>query len=270
MNFGDGDMLEHNWDYEDQVDRELFQVEKDIPYCPPGAEGHADRMRTLWLSTPRRARGFATVVWFHGGGLASDLHEHPDTLYSGDTAVAEVRYRVSPQVKAPAYMEDAAAAVAWVLGNIAGRGGDPGRVVVGGMSAGAYLAALVTMDKTWLAPHNFSHHDIKGLALVSGQMSVHFQVKADLGYPGDRYLPVVDKLAPLAHLAADLPPMLLVCGDPACDIPARAEENAYMAASLKALGHPDVRYHSLAGHCHGGTLRSSGYLFEKFLKDIAP
>ncbi|MBT3290830.1 MAG: alpha/beta hydrolase [Victivallales bacterium] len=237
---------------------------RDIPY----AEGDDDPMRTLWLSCPQEREGFATVVWFHGGGFAQDGHECPPVLYNGQYAVVEPRYRLSPQVKAPAYHQDGAAAIGWVLTNIASYGGDPQKVFVGGMSAGGYLAAIVAMDPSWLAPYGHAPQDVAGLLLTSGQMTTHFQVKADMGDPRSRFQPVVDPLAPLAHLSPDLPPILLVTGDPACDIPARAEENALMAASLRAMGHPCVEHHQLSGHDHGGAFRSCDFLIERFLDKI--
>ena len=256
--------MDYAWNEKPAPDRARYEHWRDLPYV----EGTADPMRTLWLSSPRGAMGFATVVWFHGGGFTQDGHECPPVLYRGAHAVVEPRYRLSPQAKAPAYLEDAAAAVAWVLKHIVEYGGDPGRVFVGGMSAGAYLAAMVGMDPAWLAPSGFAPQDLAGLLLTSGQMTTHFQVKADLGYSGHRYAPVVDRLAPLAHLSADLPPMLLVTGDSARDIPARAEENALLAASLRAMGHHRVECHSLSDCDHGGAFQHCDWLVERFLARV--
>lgn len=253
--------MEYAWNQKPAPDPARYQHWRDIPY----AEGDNDPMRTLWLSCPQGKTGFATVVWFHGGGFTMDGHECPPVLYNGTYAVVEARYRISPAVKAPAYHEDGAAALAWVLRNIASYGGDPRRIYVGGMSAGAYLAAIVGMDPAWLEPYGFGPQSVAGLLLVSGQLTTHFQVKADLGYPGDRFLPVIDRLAPLAHLKPDLPPVLFVTGGPGLDIPARPEENAFAAASLRAMGHPCVECHHLSGHDHGGAFSSCDWLVERFL-----
>jgi acetyl esterase/lipase len=243
------------------IDERLYRHWGAVPYN----DDESDEMRIISLSCPRNKKDFPSVVWFHGGGFTGGGRECPPVLYEGKCAVAEVRYRLSPHVKAPAYHEDGTAALAWVLSHIAELGGDPRKVFVGGMSAGAYLAAIISMDKRWLAPHGFSYHDLAGLLLISGQMSTHFKVKEDLHIPGETYAPVIDSLAPLAHLSADLPPILLVTGDPACDMPARPEENAYTAASLRALGHQRVEHYQLNGHCHGGAFRSCDYLVEKFV-----
>jgi acetyl esterase/lipase len=250
------------WDDVKKPDEDVFDFHPDIHYV----KNTEDPMQTLWLSCPRGAKNFPTVVWFHGGGMAVDGHEYPAVIYNGKCAVVEARYRISPQVKAPAYHEDAAAAIAWVLKHIAEYGGRTDRVFVGGMSAGSYLAAITCMSPGWLSPYGYSHKNIAGLILISGQMTTHFQIKADLEYPGDGKLPVIDELAPLAHLSADLPPILMVTGESALDIPVRAEENALMCATLKAMGHPAVEHYVLGGHNHGGALDGSNYLVGDFLE----
>ena len=136
------------------------------------------------------------------------------------------------------------------------------------MSAGGYLAAISVMNPAWLKKYDLSYHDIAGLVLISGQMTTHFRIKGDLGRDSGPYNPLVDEYAPLSFLAPDLPPILMVTGDSAFDIPARPEENAFMAASLKAIGHPFVRCYSLPGHTHGGTLESCGFLVMNFLHQV--
>ena len=54
-------------------------------------------------------------------------------------AVATVNYRLFPKIKAPAYIEDAAAAVAWVFKNIGDYGGDSSRIYVSGHSLPAVI-----------------------------------------------------------------------------------------------------------------------------------
>jgi acetyl esterase/lipase len=59
-------------------------------------------------------------------------------------------YRVYPDVKFPTFVEDGAAAVAWVQQNIAGYGGDPDAIFLMGHSAGAHIAAMLTLDERFL------------------------------------------------------------------------------------------------------------------------
>ena len=66
---------------------------------------------------------FPTIVWFHGGGLTGGEKEIPFALKEKGFAVIGVNYRLSPKVNAPAYIEDAAAAVAWVFKYVKNYGG---------------------------------------------------------------------------------------------------------------------------------------------------
>ena len=124
------------------------------------------------------------------------------------------------------------------------------------------------MNPVFLEKYGLHYHDIAGLVLISGQMTTHFRIKADLGRDNGMYHPLIDEYAPLGHLAADLPSILLVTGGSGFDLPARPEENAFMAASLRALGHPFVRFYELPGHTHTAAMDSCGFLLMRFLGEV--
>jgi len=159
-----------------------------------------------------------------------------------------VNYRLSPRVTAPAYLEDSAAAVAWVFQNIAKFGGDPDKIFVSGSSAGGYLASMLGLDKSWLAAHNIDADRIAGLIPLAGQTLTHFTIRTERGLPRER--PLIDALAPLHHVRADAPPILLVTGDREMEMLGRYEENAYFYRMLRVAGHPDVRLLELDGYGH--------------------
>ncbi len=75
-------------------------------------------------------------MWFHGGSLTGGSRYFPNLKDQG-IALVGVSYRLASKVQPPAYIEDSAAAVAWVLKNIERYGGDPKKVFVAGHSAGA-------------------------------------------------------------------------------------------------------------------------------------
>ena len=75
-------------------------------------------------------------------------------------ALVAASYRLAPKAQPPAYLEDSAAAVAWVIKNIERYGGDPKKVFVSGHSAGAYLATMIAMDPKWLAEHQLSNQSL--------------------------------------------------------------------------------------------------------------
>ena len=89
-----------------------------------------------------------TIVYFHPGGwVIGDLntgHSYCSELCSrvGATVVS-VDYRLAPEHKFPAAVEDAMAGYEWVLANISQLGGDHTQIIVAGESAGANLAAVV-------------------------------------------------------------------------------------------------------------------------------
>ena len=95
-----------------------------------------------------------------------------------------VNYRLYPKVKAPTYIEDAAAAVAWVFKNIASYGGDPDMIFISGHSAGGYLASMVGLDKSYLEKYNIDANKIAGGIPFSGHTMTHFSVREERGIVG--------------------------------------------------------------------------------------
>lgn len=99
---------------------------------------------------PGEDRPLPLLVWFHGGGWTiGSLDTHDNTcrsLANGvGCVVVSVDYRLAPEHKFPAAVEDALAAMQWVADHGADVGGDPARLAVGGDSAGGNLAAVVSL-----------------------------------------------------------------------------------------------------------------------------
>jgi len=215
---------------------------------------------------PKNQRGFATIIWFHGGGLTVGSKEIPEALKDKGYCVVGVNYRLSPKVTAPTYIEDAAAAVAWVFMNIGSFGGDESLIFVSGHSAGAYLGALIGLDKSWLRHYNIDANKIAGLIPFSAQTITHFTIRKERGIPETQ--PVVDNLAPLYFVKADAPPLLLITGDREMELLGRYEENAYLMRMMKVAGHKDTRLLELQGYDHGGMAQPAFPLLLKEVKRI--
>ena len=213
----------------------------------------------LDLTLPADAKGFPTYVWFYGGGLKNggkDLDseycaEIRASLARAGVAVVTPDYRLSPKVKYPAYVDDAAAAFAWTVKHIAAHGGDPRKVFIGGHSAGGYLALLVGMDAERLKPHGLTLGSVAGIAQVSGQVFNHYTVRDERGQA--RYGITSDEAAPAFHIRKSLPPILTIYAQN--DMLSRAEENMFFVTTLKAAGHTenyslrvDDRDHGTVGH----------------------
>ena len=234
---------------------------RDIPYKDDvvSLTPYEQERCKLDLTVPADAKGFATYVWFYGGGLkngAKDLRseycaEIRDSLAQAGVAVVTPDYRLSPKAKYPAYVDDAAAAFAWTVKHIAEHGGDPRKVFIGGHSAGGYLALLVGMDPERLKPHGLSLANVAGIAQVSGQVFNHYTVREERGQA--RYGITSDEAAPAFHIRKSLPPILTIYAQN--DMLSRAEENMFFVTTLKAVGHTenyslrvDDRDHGTVGH----------------------
>lgn len=200
---------------------------------------------------PKNITGFATIVWFHGGALTAGSKELPEALKEKGFCIVGVNYRLSPRVNAPKYIEDAAAAVAWVFNNINKYGGDSTLVFVSGHSAGGYLAAMVGLDKKWLKAYDIDANKIAGLIPLSGQTITHFTIRKERGIKDTQ--PIVDDLAPLYYVRADAPPLLLITGDRELEMLGRYEENAYLMRMMKVAGHKETKLLELGGYGHGMT-----------------
>ena len=207
----------------------------------------------LDVYAPNSQTGFATLVWFHGGGLTAGSKDGADTkqiarsLARGGVAVVVPNYRLSPRVKFPAYIQDAAAAVAWTRAHIAEHGGDTGRLFIGGHSAGGYLTLMLGLDKHYLQDFGVAPTAVAGLIPVSGQTVTHFTVRAERGL--GKHTITADAAAPVYFTRKDTPPMLVLYADH--DMAARAEENAYLVALLQGAGNKRVTGKMVADRTHG-------------------
>jgi acetyl esterase/lipase len=212
---------------------------------------------------PENVDSFTTVIWFHGGGLTAGEKSIPERLKNHNLAIVAVNYRLSPKVKSPAFIDDAAAATAWVFKNIRKYGGDPKKIIVSGHSAGGYLTCMIGLDKTYLAAYGIDANSIEKLVPFSGQMITHFVIRQERGIPDTQ--PVVDEFAPLFHVRSDAPPLYLITGDRELELLGRYEENAYMARMMKIAGHQQTSLYELDGFDHGGMAEPAFDLLLKIL-----
>lgn len=205
------------------------------------------------------------LIFFHGGGwVLGDLESH-DILCrrfanAGRCGVIAIDYRLAPEHKFPAAVEDALAATAWVLDHASDLGLDPKAIMIGGDSAGGNLAAVVALEARDRGQSEF------GLQLL-----IYPVTDMDFGHPSHRLdvadLPVLGstmvwfrdhylsnpaqhvdwRASPLrAKRFADLPPAyILTAGyDPLRD------EGADYAARLVSAGVP-VTHRHFEGQLHG-------------------
>ena len=247
--------------------QQAYRTDTDILYRQgERSEYMAERCR-LDVYYPTGVKEFPTVVWFHGGGLKGGNRSIPKQLKDQKIAVVAVSYRLHPQVKSPAYVEDAAAAVAWTFGNIEKYGGSKKRIFVSGHSAGGYLTSMVGLDKRWLAAFDVDADQIAGLIPFSGHTITHFTVRAERGIDGKQ--PIIDDMAPLFHVRADAPPLLLITGDRELEMLGRYEENAYLWRMMQVVQHPNTKIYELDGFNHGQMAEPAYPLLLRFIKEIS-
>ena len=246
-----------------------YKTVADISYqLDANKTEYMDRRCRLDLYYPAGKKDFATVVWFHGGGLTSGNRKIPNRLKNQGIAVVAVNYRLSPKVKSPVWLEDAAAAVAWTMNHIQQYGGSPDKIIVSGHSAGGYLTSMVGLDKRWLAAHNLDADQLAGLVPFSGHTITHFTVRSERGIGAKQ--PVIDDLAPLYHVRHNSPPMMLITGDRELEMLGRYEENAYLWRMMKINGHPNIVLHELDGYNHGQMADAAHPLLLRFIRQTIP
>ena len=123
--------------------QEVARVEdRSIP-----GPGQPIPVRVYW---PAAASELPVLVYFHGGGWVFGNIDSVDRTCralanAAGCIVVNVEYRLAPENKFPAAVDDAYAAVRYVSEHAAEFGADPGRIAVGGDSAGGNLAAVVCL-----------------------------------------------------------------------------------------------------------------------------
>lgn len=111
----------------------------------PGPGGEIP-MRVYTPDIPKPA---PVLIYYHGGGwVFGDLDSHDAVCRAianlVPCVVASVDYRLAPEAKFPAAVEDSYAAVEWIFANAVKLGIDPDRIAVGGDSAGGNLSAVIS------------------------------------------------------------------------------------------------------------------------------
>ncbi|WP_260929302.1 alpha/beta hydrolase [Novosphingobium sp. 9] len=135
-----------------------------------GAAFGPDPRQRVDVYTPK-ARSLAPrpiIVFFYGGSWNSGTRTGyafvGRALAARGFVVAIPDYRLVPQVRYPAFLEDNAAAVRWVRSHAAEFGGDRDRLILAGHSAGAYNAAMLALDPRWLGKDRTAVRGLIGLA----------------------------------------------------------------------------------------------------------
>lgn len=233
-------------------DRNLI-ITRDIPYSTGRLAADPRRQLDVYrpAAMPTPADGLPVVVFLYGGswqyGSRSDYLFAAAEMARRGAVVMVPDYRVYPQVRFPAFIDDAAQAVAFARRAAVSWGGDPRRVFVIGHSAGAYMALMLALDPEYLAAAGVARDAIAGTVGISG--------------PYD-FLPIhrPDVRAVFASAASDMAstqpitfadgrnrPLLLLQGS--ADETVEPRNTQALAARIQAAGGPVAeRFYPGVGH----------------------
>lgn len=240
----------------------------DLEYGPHGGQ-KAD------LHLPQSAKAGpprSAVVFFHGGrwsyGRKEEYRFVAQALTARGHAVLVCDYRKYPAVRFPAFVEDAAAAVAWSLRHLPEHGLDPRRIFLMGHSAGAHLAALATMDRRYSEPHGVDPDGVAGLVLMSGPFDFYPIRGTDLR---DLFGPEEGhrETQPLRFVRRGLPPMLLLHGRR--DRTVHPSSSARLASAVRDQGgRAHAVFYDRVTHTTilGGLSDQVGFLVAPVLDDV--
>jgi acetyl esterase/lipase len=226
---------------------------RDISYAP------GDR-HELDIYRPHADRPVPVVVFIYGGGWKDgDKAEYrfvAAALAARGFLTVVPDYRLFPQVRFPAFLQDNAEAVAWTRTNIARYGGDPHRIFLMGHSAGAYNVAMLTLDKQWLAADGLDpDRDIAGTIGLAGPydfLPLHDPELEEIFSPaGDLSLS-----QPITFARGNAPPMFLAAGT--ADQTVLPRNTEHLAAAIRRDGgrveerlYPNVNHVKIIGAMAG-------------------
>jgi acetyl esterase/lipase len=173
--------------------------------------------------------GIPVMIMIHGGAWRTGDKSNKNItvnkvpyFISNNWIFVSINYRLSPEVKHPAHVEDVAAAIAWVRENISSYGGNADKIFIMGHSAGAHLAALVSTDESYLVRYEIGLDAIKGVVLLDG---AGYDIRAGLeNYSRGIIVNLIylnafgrekeawDNASPINHVAPgkSIPPFLIV------------------------------------------------------------
>jgi len=221
---------------------------RDLPY---GA--HVRQRLDIYKPQGREesARPLPVIIFIYGGSWQSGERQGYGfvgrALAKRGFLVVIPDYRLVPDVRFPAFLEDNAAAFRWVTANAATWGGDPSRIVLVGHSAGAYNAAMLALDPRWLGEDRRFVRGFIGLAGPYDSLPLSGSITTQaFGREGN-----LSATQPINFSSRDDPPTLLLHGDRDTTVYPRNSED--LRDRLAAVG-VDARVRIYGGIGHVGIL----------------
>ncbi|MEQ8168562.1 MAG: alpha/beta hydrolase [Candidatus Eremiobacterota bacterium] len=242
-------------------DSDEYKVFSDVLYAE--IPGFDKNLTGLDLYVPKKGDKLPVMVFIHGGAWKmGDKRNHskkPLRFIREGYIFASINYRMSPAVTFPVYVQDVAKALGWIYNNIATYRGDRDKIFIMGHSAGAHLAALVSIDEKYLEENGLDLDILKGVILLDGAGYDIPKVKElNKSLFNRLYKPafgddpaVLKEASPLYHVEKDkdIPPFFIIY---AGSRELSKIESTWLGESLKNAGVYAELYH--AGDKNHGTL----------------
>lgn len=214
-----------------------------------------DERHRLDIYLPERGAGQAPVlVFLYGGGWNNG--ERADYAFVGRAFAARgfvtviPDYRLVPQVRFPAFVEDGALALRWVRDQIASYGGDASGIALSGHSAGAYNAMMLVLDRRFLARVGLRPGFVRSVSGLAGPYDfLPLDDPRSIAAFGE--FPRLAETQPVTFASALAPRVFLATGDE--DETVRPRNSVSLAQKLRAAG-ATVELRTYPGLGHAGIL----------------
>nr|WP_246711845.1 alpha/beta hydrolase [Phyllobacterium myrsinacearum] len=211
----------------------------------------ADKRQTLDVYVPKNVRAAPVAIFFYGGtwqnGDKATYAFVASALAAKGIVTIVPDYRLYPAVRYPAFVQDGAAVVRWSRDHARTYGGDPDKIFVIGHSAGAYIAAMLALDRQWLNREKLNpQRALKGFVGISGPYDfLPFDDKtvADIFSPAR----TPEATQPVNQVRSGNPSVLLLHGQ--SDDVVYPSNSIALAKKLRAVGSQvDVKLYPGVGH----------------------
>ncbi|MEF2278152.1 alpha/beta hydrolase [Deinococcus sp. YIM 134068] len=200
-----------------------------------------DARNVLDVYAPPSARNAPIVLFVHGGswqGGDKAIHRFVgESLARAGYVTGVMNYRLAPQNRYPAFVQDAASALRWLRDNGGKFGGDPDVLFMTGHSAGAFNAVEAVDNERWLREAGVPIRAVRGVIGIAGPYSYDFrQFDSRVAFPEGS---TPDQVMPDRHVRRDAPPHLLLVA--ANDTTVYPQNALSLEAALRRAGVPVTR-----------------------------
>ena len=205
------------------------------------------------------------IVFFYGGkwmhGHREDYLFAAQGLASMGYVVVVADYRLYPEVRFPDFVHDGAAVLAWTASHIKDYRGDASRTFLVGHSAGAFIAASLAYDGSYLEARGLDASQLKGFVGMSGAYNFRPVIQHDpelvavFGRHADS-----DLAQPITHVSEGAPPTLLITGE---EDPIVAPENSHTLADRLHAAGAEAEVHTYPSIAHAGTVLALAHMFKR-------